>query len=315
MKVAVTGATGFLGSALVDKLLELNYEVTAIGRTAAALTSDCKFHKIAGINGDTDYTGALEGVDCVVHCAAHVHQTEPGADTSMKTFMEVNYSGTVNLVKQAIKAGVRRFVFISSIKVFGEEHSPGESYCLDSELKPVDPYGISKQAAEKALMEECSGSSMEWVVVRPPLIYGANVKANFLALIKLLQKRIPLPFASVQNQRSIIYLGNMVHFVELCINKPEAANRVFLVSDGEDVSTSRLITCLASGLGVKVHLFWFSHTLLRLMLTVIGKQGLAKRLLGSLRMDISESKSIMSWQPPYDQEEALHLTARQYRLE
>jgi len=247
----------------------------------------------------------------VTHLAARVHIMNDTVTDPLTEFRKVNVDGTLKLARDAAVAGVRRFVYISSIKVNGEESS--ESYTPDSPASPSDPYGISKWEAEVGLHKIASETGLEVVVVRPTLVYGPGVKANFLNMMKIICKSIPLPFASIRNRRSLIYVGNLVDALAVCATHPDAAGKTYMVSDGEDVSTPDLIRRTASALGVPVRLLPFPVSLMKLLGKLTGKGGVVNRLTGSLTVDSSKIRRELGWVPPFTMEEGLLETAAWYK--
>jgi len=231
---------------------------------------------------------------------------DPSADP-LTEFRKVNVEGTAQLALEAAKAGVKRLVYISSIKVNGEESAI--AYSTDSPVAPSDPYGISKWEAEEALRRIEAETGLEVVVVRPTLVYGPGVKANFLNMMKIISKGIPLPLASINNKRSLIYVGNLVDALAVCATHPAAAGKTYLVSDGEDVSTPELLRRVAFALGVPARLLQFPVLLMKLLGKLTGKSGAVNRLTGSLTVDSSKIRQELGWTPPFSMEEGLLETA------
>ncbi|MCB2149554.1 MAG: NAD-dependent epimerase/dehydratase family protein, partial [Deltaproteobacteria bacterium] len=247
----------------------------------------------------------------VVHLAARVHQMAEDATDPLYAYRQVNVEGTRNLAESAARAGVKRFVYLSSVKVNGEENA--KAYTETHEPSPTDAYGISKMKGESALKTICEKSGMEFVIIRPPLVYGPEVKANFLALMRLVDCRIPLPLASVTNRRSFIYLGNLIDCIYNCMTHPAAAGQTYLVSDDKDVSTPGLIRLIATSLKKPVCLFPFPQAFLSIIGRLLGKENAIKRLLGSLTVDISKIKRELNWTPPFTIESGLLDTADWYK--
>ncbi len=245
LKLCITGANGFVGKAIVSKLCKTNL-LSLVGRSSE-LKND-NYHCI-DINAESDFSSALVGVDVVIHCAAKVHVMKNNIAGAEQSYIDVNTLGTINLAKQAVKAGVKRFIFLSSIKVNGESTSGRAPFSYDDELKPLDYYGISKARAESGLWEIAKNSGMEVVIIRPPLVYGPGVKANFAALMKAAKHNIPLPFGRVNNSRSLVCIDNLVDLIVTCISHPKAANQVFLASDGHDLSTKCLFEMMVRATG------------------------------------------------------------------
>jgi nucleoside-diphosphate-sugar epimerase len=245
----------------------------------------------------TDWSSALRNVDSVVHTAARVHVMKETAENALEEFRKVNVDATVNLARQANEAGVKRFVFLSSIKVNGEFTLPGKPITEHVISKPTDPYALSKYEAEQALLKLSSTTHMEIVIVRPPLVYGPEVKANFSLMMRLVSYSIPVPFGLINNQRSLIGLENLVDFITVCMSHPKAANQVFVVSDNEDVSTTELLTKIAQALNKKLWLIRLPASLLLSISKLTGKQSVAKRLFESLQVDSSKSRELLNWTP------------------
>jgi nucleoside-diphosphate-sugar epimerase len=310
MNVLITGATGFVGRFLCFRALAEGWSVRGTmlaSESPASLVTVVEPVVINPLGSDTFWGAALAGVDTVLHLAARVHIMDDPLADPLAEFRRVNVEGTAHLAQEAAKAGVKRFVFISSIKVNGEE-SP-TPYTTESSPMPSDPYGISKWEAEQALRNIEAETGLEVVILRPTLVYGPGVKANFLNLMKILSNGIPLPLASVTNKRSLIYVGNLVDALATCAIHPAAAGNTYLVSDGEDVSTPDLIRRIAAALGVPARLFSVPISLMRLAGVVTGKNDAVKRLQGSLTVDISKIRRELNWQPPFTMEEGLRETA------
>ena len=308
--VVVTGATGFVGRPLCRLLAEQGHAVRAALRVQTKDFPDPSI-AIGSIGPATDWTTALAGCDAIVHLAAHVHEVTPTSE-SVEIYRDVNVEGTRNLARRAAQSGVRRFVFLSSVKVHGEA-TFGRALLETDPPMPVDNYGISKTQAETSLMQIAADTGMEVVIVRAPLVYGPGVKANFLSLLRAVDAGVPLPFRSVSNSRSLIYLGNLVHALATCLTHPAAANRTFFVSDGQDVSTPQLIDKLAAALGKKARLFRFPPALLAGIGSLIGRANMMSRLTDSLQVDISSIRSTLAWEPPFTLSQGLADTAYWYR--
>ncbi len=310
IKLLITGATGFVGRFLCNRLLT---EGLAVRGTLLAFEKKSSLYDgveavlVEPLGADTPWSHALAGVDTIIHLAARVHIMDDPLADPLAEFRKVNVAGTVRLASEAAKVGVKRFVFISSIKVNGEESSI--PYTVDSPSVPSDPYGISKWEAERALRTIEADTGMEVVVVRPTLVYGPGVKANFLNMLKVVQRGIPLPLASIKNKRSFIYVGNLVDALAVCASNPAAAGKTYLLSDGEDVSTPELISRTAKALGVPARLLPFPAQLMKLAGRLIGKSGAANRLTGSLTVDISAMRTELGWIPPFTMEQGLMRTA------
>ncbi|MDH4318269.1 MAG: SDR family oxidoreductase [Desulfobulbaceae bacterium] len=302
-KILVTGANGFIGRALCLKLLESGEDVTGVVRSCLNITDSIKVVRVSGIDEKTNWRNVLGGgVDVVVHLAARAHVLKDRAEGSALEYWRVNMHGTKNIAEQAAAAGVRRFVFLSTVKVSGEESPRGRSFTEDVVPYPEDDYARSKWKAEQALLELGGRTGMEIVIVRPPLVYGEGVKANFLSMMKWLHCGYPLPFGALDNKRSLVALDNLVDFIMLCIRHPAAAGETFFVSDGEDIAVRDLLASLSRALGVKMRLLPVPVFLLRAGAFCLGKSDVARRLCGSLRVDIGKAVRLLDWAPPVSQE-------------
>ncbi|WP_434772247.1 UDP-glucose 4-epimerase family protein [Pseudomonas entomophila] len=312
--VLVTGANGFVGRALVAHLLHRHdHDVVAgVRRPEANVPTGVEKRTVPALGPDADWTAALAGIDQVVHAAARVHVMDETEADPLTAFRRVNTQGTLALAEQAAKAGVRRFVFISSIKVNGEQTRRGQPFEADQPARPTDPYGISKYEAEQGLLQLARTTGMDVVVVRPVLVYGPGVGANMASLMRWLVRGVPLPLGAIDNRRSLVSLANLVDFITVCLNHPEAANQVFLVSDGEDLSTSDLLRRMSHALGRRPRLLPVPATWLALVARLMGKAGVAQRLLGSLQVDIEKNRRRLGWQPAVPVDEALQATAHPF---
>lgn len=310
--VFLTGATGFVGSAVMRRLVADGFKVIAAVRNGAVIVED----GVRTAHFDTfetaDWGEQLRGVDSVVHCAARVHVMNDTETDPLAAFRKVNVEGTLHLARQAAEAGVRRFVFISSIKVNGEGTQPGKPYNADDPADPRDPYGVSKMEAEQRLRELANHMPIEVVIIRPVLVYGPGVKANFLNMMRWLDKGIPLPFGSIHNTRSLVALDNLVDLILISRVHPQAANQTFLVSDGEDLSTTQLLRRMANALGKSARLLPIPSWILSCAANVLGKRSLSQRLCGSLSVDIDKTRSLLQWTPPVSVDSALERAAKHY---
>ncbi len=297
-RVLVTGANGFVGQVLCQLLVDKGISVKAVVRSSESHAGSIS---IGEINGDTNWQDALIGIDCVVHLAARVHVMNESAANPLNAFRHVNTAGSEKLARDAAKAGVKRLIYLSTIKVNGEQ-TYGVPFNEKVEHTPVDPYALSKWEAENSLRRISIESGMEIVIIRAPLVYGPGVKGNFLTLLKLVSKGLPLPFASVKNKRSLVALSNLVDLIRECIVNPRAAGEIFLVSDGEDLSTAELIKVIALKMGKPSRLIPIPLPLLNVGATIIGKRSVARRLLGSLQVDSSSAHRVLGWVPPYSVE-------------
>jgi nucleoside-diphosphate-sugar epimerase len=310
----VTGGNGFLGRALIMRLVQLpGCSVVAPLRTLSAdLGAGVRSLPLTSLNGANDWSAALIDVDVVVHAAARVHVMKDTAADPLTAFREVNVEATLNLARQAATCGAKRFIFISSIKVNGEGTAPGTAYSADDLPAPIDPYGISKLEAEQGLKALAAVTGMEVVIIRPVLVYGPGVKANFLSMMRWLYRGVPLPFGAVHNQRSLVAIDNLVDLIVTCSNHPAAANQVFLASDGEDVSTTQLLRKLAGALGKPARLLPIPAWLMSGVAALLGRRALSDRILGSLQVDISKNHRLLGWTPPVPLDKALGLTAQHF---
>jgi nucleoside-diphosphate-sugar epimerase len=309
-KILVTGASGFVGSALALRLqIEAGISVRRAYRATPGNTENNENVSVGDIGPETDWSAALSGVDVVVHCAARVHvMNDDGSEDSLAQFRKVNVLGTQRLARQAAAAGVRRLVFVSSIKVNGETTTGLPPFSHLSQPAPVDPYGISKWEAEQALWKIARETGLEVVVVRPPLVYGPGVKANFLRLMQAVSRRIPLPFGAVHNKRSMVYVQNLIDLLVKCALHPRAGSQTFLVSDGYDLSTGALVERLAMAMSCKPRLINVPPALMHTVAKLSGKKDFADRLLGSLQVDITHTRETLNWQPPFTVDEGMRAT-------
>lgn len=307
----VTGASGFIGRALVTRLAKLpGARVRGAYRSVVARVAEgVEACQIGGLDADTDWTVALDGVDVVIHCASRVHVMRDKESDPLIAYRRTNVAGTLHLARAASRAGCRRFVFVSSIKVNGESTPPGQPFSEASLPAPRDPYGQSKLEAEQALLALASEVGMQVVVVRPPLVYGPGVKANFRAMMGWLARGVPLPLGAIDNRRSVVALDNLVDLLALCTWHPAAANQVFLAGDGEDVSTTELLRRTAKALGCPARLVPVPAAWLRGAARLLGKEELATRLCGNLQVDISKARSMLGWTPPIGLDEGLRRAA------
>lgn len=313
MTILITGADGFVGSALRDSLRNEALPVRGVVRRLKSRPDSDLTVAIGDISVETDWSSALRDVTQVVHLAARVHMMNDSSLEALAEFHRINVEGTATLARQAAAAGVLRFVFLSSIKVNGEITSIKGPFTCNDVPAPEDFYGISKHEAEQVLRQIETETGMEVVIIRPPLVYGPGVKGNFLRLMQTIDKRWPLPLGDIKNQRSLIYLGNLVDVIHLCLTHPKAAGKAFLVSDGDDVSTPELARRIAAALGRRPFLLPVPVSWMRWAGRVLGKQAAVDRLVGSLCVDISPLREELSWTPPYTMQEGLEATAQWYR--
>lgn len=306
MNVFVTGPYGFVGAKLCQQLSKLNHSVIACTRSVKA---DGALDKSLIEITYKDAPSYLGDVDVCVHLAARTHVMQETDADPYEAYAEVNVHQTISLARQALQANVKRFIFISSVKVLGET-SYNQPFTEHDACRPEDDYGKTKLEAEQSLIEIFKHTETELVIIRPPLIYGEGVKANFKSLISLCKKNLPLPFGAIQNNRSLIYMENLVNFILLCCQHPKAANETFLISDDEDVSTSQLILSIKKGLNKKPLLLPVPQKILTALLRALGKKALVARLCGDLQVDISKAKKLLNWQPLYDFQEGINRTVK-----
>ena len=313
MTTLITGSSGFVGMNLCSEMNALGHETHRVIRSGARLDSRNStkdhFYFIDEIGANTDWSAALAGINCVIHCAARAHVMHENETDALAAYRAVNVEGTRNLAKQAADAGVKRFIFLSSIKVNGERTISGTHFTSKANAFPEDAYGISKWEAEQALHEVSARTGLEVVIIRPPLVYGPGVKGNFLSLLSWLDKGILLPLGAIHNQRSLVGIDNLIDLIITCISHPAAANQTFLVSDDEYLSTTELLRRISKALGKPARLVPAPASLLQLVAKILGKQNIAQRLLGNLQLDISHTKEILGWAPPVSVDEGLSKTA------
>jgi nucleoside-diphosphate-sugar epimerase len=302
----ITGATGFVGSGVVARLAADGVETLACVRSdIVSMPEGVRIVPMAELTANTDWRQALAGVKSLVHLAARVHVMHDTEADPLTAFRAVNVDGTLNLALQSAAAGVKRFVFISSVKVNGESTSPGRAFTESDAHNPQDAYGQSKHEAEQGLRQLSADTGMEVVIIRPPLVYGPGVKANFAALMRAVQRCWPLPLGAVHNQRSLVALDNLVDFIITCINHPQAANQTFLMSDGKDLSTTELVRGMAHAAGVPARLLPLPVWALQAGASLLGKGDAVQRLCGNLQIDISKAQNLLGWVPPVSVEEGL----------
>ncbi|OCR26374.1 NAD-dependent dehydratase [Pseudomonas syringae] len=312
--IGITGATGFVGGA-VSRHLSARSEFSV----RVAVRGDCaepdnavEVVTIKSIEPDAQWNSFVEGVDVVIHAAARVHVMNDTSQDPEAEYLRINVAGTLNLADQAAAAGVKRFIFISSIKVNGDATASTKPFSADQPANPSDPYGVSKARAEQALRELAARTGMEVVIIRPVLVYGPGVKANFLSMMRWLDKGVPLPLGAINNRRSLVALDNLVDLIVTCIRHPAAANQTFLVSDGNDLSTTGLLRQMAKALGEPARLIPVPMWLLTTVASLLGRRAFSQRLCGSLQVDITKTCTMLGWTPPVSVEEAMKKTAQYY---
>lgn len=313
MKLLLTGSSGFVGRHLLEKLAD--FDLHLIGRNNGKLFSDYSKFRVfqSEINADTDYADALAFRDVVIHCAARVHQMDDSSPDSLEEYRSVNTEGTMKLAQQAVDAGVKRFIFISSIKVNGEYTEFNKPFKSSDIRRPQGFYAVSKSEAELRLLKLSEETGLEVVIVRPTLVYGPGVKANFVSLMNFVSKGVPLPFGCItDNKRSLVSITNLVDLIVTCIDHPKAANQVFLVSDDHDVSTYEMVREMALALGKATWQLLMPLWCYKLAGKVFNKSDVVDRLIGSLQVDISHTKETLGWVPPQSLHEGFKQTAEAF---
>lgn len=314
LNILVTGASGFVGRALIDVLAEEGYPLTALVRDENTSLANNVAHLVIGDIGNLSQQSdedrqalneALQKADVLIHLAARVHVMSDTALESHKEYGKVNTQATLTLARLAAEMGVKRFIFLSSIKVNGELTQTGSPFSERDSCMPQDPYGASKWQAEQGLVQVALDTGMELVIIRTPLIYGPGVKGNFASMMRWVGRGLPLPFGAVNNQRSLLALDNLVSFLVCCLSCPNAANEVFLLSDGDDYSTRDLIKKLAIAQGVKARLVPIPVSWMRLAARLLGKLDVAERLFGSLQIDSRKARDLLGWTPAVTMDEQL----------
>jgi len=284
MKILITGQNGFIGKALFDLLEQQSHQVRGTVRNESKVEQGRDIVVVGNINSTTDWRNSLADIEVVIHLANRAHVFDDHAVDPLATFRQVNVDGTIQLAKQAIEFGVKRFIFVSSIKVNGE-YTDSQPFRVNDKPNPQDSYAISKLEAENALREISAKSSMEVVIIRPPLVYGQGVKGNFERLTRIVESGIPLPFASVKNKRSLISLDNLLKILSETITHPEVVNQILLVSNKGDLSTPQLIKKIAVSIGKPARLFSFPTSLLKIIAKLMGQSNAIERLTGNLQVD------------------------------
>lgn len=308
--VLITGTTGLVGAALVAAL-KPHCQVRSLNRSNPNLPDVPHTAAAFGDNrlwlDDTQY---LQGVDVVVHCAARVHLMQDTATDPLAQYCQVNTDATLALAEAAANAGVKRFIFLSTIKVNGEFTAEGQAFSASDKVKPTDPYALSKWRAEQALFKLSQQSGMQLVIIRPPLVYGPGVKANFLSLLNVVRKGIPLPFGAIDNKRSMVSVDNLVSLICTCLTHESAAGKVFLVSDGKDLSSAELVRLMAKAQQVPARVVPVPVWLMRTAATLLGKAAQYQRVVANLQVDISATCQTLGWQPPQTPEQAMELLVK-----
>ena len=308
--ILVTGATGFVGSALVNRLAHEKLPVRAVVRRAGYRPPPkVQCIQQGDMSFDTDWGAALSGIHAVVHAAARVHVMRDASADPLQEFRKVNVTATLNLARQAAHAGVQRFVYLSSIGVNGAQ-TDRRAFTAQDEVAPHSPYAISKYEAEVGLQALAVETGMQVVIIRPPLVYGPGAAGNFGSLMRWLQRGLPLPLGAIHNQRSLVAIDNLVNLIVTCLTHPAAAGQTFLVSDGEDVSTTDLLRRLGQAMGCPARLIPVPASWLKLLAAMVGKNGMAQSLCGSLQIDIENTRQLLGWNPPLTLDQGLKKAAQ-----
>lgn len=313
MRLLITGANGFVGHALCEEVLRRGWSVKGAMRSACELPAGVESVVVGPIDGETDWSEALRGVDVVIHLAARVHVMEDAAADPLAEFLKVNLHGTEQLARQAAQAGVKRLVYVSSIKVNGERTTETQPFTETDKPDPQDAYGISKWQAEQALQCIARETGLEVVIVRPPLVYGPGVKGNFLKLLQAVDKGLPLPLAGANKLRSMIYVGNLADALIACATHPAAANQTYLVSDAQAVSAAELSKHISLGLGRPNRWFYLPLPWLRAIGKILGKSGQVDRLITPLCIDPGKIQRELGWSPSFTLQEGIQATVVWYK--
>ena len=314
-RALVTGANGFIGSALCRHLSELGWKIRAAvrGRTPPSLGSAaCEYCSVGDIHGQTDWESALNDIEVVVHLAARVHVLRERAQNPLAEFIRVNTAGTERLASQAAFLGVRRLVYVSSIAVNGQSTRPGQMFAEEDDPRPADPYGLSKLGAESVLSAIAARSALEVVIIRPPAVYGPDLRGHLRTLLSYVHRGIPLPLANIRNRRSFISLDNLCRFLSLCSTHPSAVGQTFLLADERAISTPELYTLLSEGMGRRPRLYPLPEPVLRFSCSLCGLQNIHRRLCHSLVIDCGKATRVLDWHAPNSVEDGLERTAKWY---
>lgn len=305
-RVLITGANGFVGGALFNAMYTLNMMPVAAARNnSERIGEKIEFIEVGDLSPQQDWSAALVNIQAIVHTSGRVHVMRDDEHDPIKVFRLINTESTLNLARQAAQAGVKRFIFLSTIKVLGESTTGRLPFTEADNFNPADPYAISKMEAEIGLMEIAEDTGMEVVIIRPPLVYGPGVKGNLAGMQRWIATGMPLPFGAINNQRSLVALENLVDFICHCLVEPRAANQVFLVSDSGYISTTELIQKFARVQGKKPRLIPVSVTLMKIAARLLGKSDVADRLFGSLAVDHTKARKLLGWKPPVNIDEQL----------
>lgn len=305
----ITGANGFIGRALILKLaLQTNHFIRAsVRKKIIQFPNQIQVSENMDASANTNWTDVLKDIDIVVHLFARVHVMDDKVADPLLEFRSINVNATIALAKKAANLGIKRFVFLSSVKVNGEStlHKPFREVDLPH---PQDAYATSKWEAEEALRKISKDTGMEVVIIRSPLVYGPNVKANFLKMMQYIKRGVPLPLGAIQNKRSLIGIDNLIDFIVTTISHPKAAHQTFLISDDEDISTTDLLRRVGKHIGKPARLIPLDPKILSFIFNILGRQDFGNRLLGSLEVDITKAKKLLAWSPPKTLDEGLRDT-------
>ncbi|MDC0989946.1 NAD-dependent epimerase/dehydratase family protein [Rhodospirillales bacterium] len=312
-KILITGATGFIGASLINTLRTQGHIMSGTTRKTGVVSgpNGIPLHKIPEISVNTDWSNIISGAEVIIHLAARVHIMRDQSQNPMEAFRCVNTLGTKSLALQAANAGIKRFIFLSTVKVAGET-SPLDGFKESGPISPNDPYSISKYEAEQELLKIAQRSSMEVVIIRPPLVYGPNVKGNFLSLLKLAKRNYPLPLNSINNKRSLIFVDNLTDAITKAVDHPKAANKIFFLSDEENLSTTELINKISRAFGTKARIFNIPQKYLILLGKITGNTDIIKRLTQTLTVDSTRIKSDLNWSPPFQSDFGIEKTVNWY---
>ena len=313
MTVLVTGGSGFVGGALCASLSESGHFVRLAQRSANTKSGTLEQVIVGQIDAATNWSAALKDVEVLIHLAARVHVMDEQSADPLSEFRRVNVQGSLNLARQAASIGVKRLIYLSTVKVNGELTMPGQSFIESDVANPQDAYGLSKFEAEQGLLLIAQETGMEVVIIRAPLVYGPGVKANFASMIRAVKRGLPLPLGAIRNSRSFVFVGNLVSLITICMHHPAAVNQVFLVSDGCDLSTTQLLQECATALGVKSRLWHVPQRLIEGLAALVGERDVAQRLCGNLQVDISKAHKLLEWAPPISVADGLKATALAFK--
>jgi nucleoside-diphosphate-sugar epimerase len=313
-KVLVTGANGFVGGQLCRTLSQKGFLVkAAIRQTVSVPAGAWHYVPVGDIGPETDWTDALCGVDLVVHLAGRAHVRRDSASDLMGEYERINTSGTMRLAQMAMAAKVKRFIFLSSVKVNGEE-TDDQPFVETDRPAPLDPYAVSKWQAEEGLLRLSQQGGLPVVIIRPPLVYGPGVRANFLQLIRWVDSGLPLPLGAIKNKRSLVGLRNLIDFIIICLHNPAAAGEIFLISDQEDLSTPDLVQRIGGFLGRSTHLLPIPYPVLSILARITGKKDPFGKLCHSLQVDGVKARKVLHWNPPFSVNEELEQTITWYKF-